>query len=71
MSDDTPSLNVGTRLGFLKARIIEAANAAALETAVNTFLSGFGTPAVKEERFVSMDYYVLAGAYSVCILYTE
>lgn len=55
------------KLQVLKAKVIEAASAALLETAINAFLS-----ADTEDEYVEMQYHVWdATHYSVVILYTQ
>lgn len=47
----------------VKVRLFEAATLAALETAVNAFLAGAGTPASNDKwRLVSFDVRFAAGA---------
>lgn len=61
-----------TKLGVVRVRVIDAATAAALETAVNTFLRGLGTPAIAEERVLSILYQNPASnLWSVLIAYVE
>ena len=55
------------KLQVLKAKVVEAASAAELETAINTFLS-----AETQREYVGMEYHVWDGThYSVVVLYTE
>lgn len=57
-----------------QVRILEAATVAALETAVNAFLAGAGTPASNDRwRLVSVDLRFAAGAtnpYVAIVTYT-
>ena len=50
----------------VRVRVIEAATAAALETAAQSFLAGLG-----EGVLLSAEYYMQTGSYSVMILYTR
>lgn len=60
-----------TKLGVVRVRVIDAATAAALETAVNTFLQGLGAPVVAEERFLQVLYQAPASnLWSAMIVYT-
>lgn len=56
-----------------QVRCIEAVSAAALETAVNTFLKGNGTPAITQEILVDpIQFFVLDGThYQAFIVYSE
>lgn len=50
----------------VKAEVIAAADAATLQTAINTFLG-----ALTEEQFVSLTFAASDGDLAVVILYTE
>ena len=54
------------KLSQAKVKVITAASAAALETAVNTFLE-----AAKEGVFIDIQYQFVAGEYTACIVYTK
>lgn len=63
---------MSAKLGFLKTEIIEAVSAAALQTAVNAFFKGNAGTAIKEEKLVQIDWFVLDGThYQAFIVYTE
>lgn len=55
-----------TKARFLNSAVLEGANAAALQTAIDTWLK-----AAKEADFVSIHPLHTANGYSVLILYTE
>ncbi len=59
-----------TKLGMVRIWVVEAASAAALQTAVNLFLAGNGTPAIGEERLIEIRYqHPAAGLYSAAVIY--
>lgn len=61
-----------TKLGVVRVRVLEAATAADLQVAVNNFLAGLGSPVVRDEKLVAIQYQAMdATHYSALVAYTE
>lgn len=54
------------KLSQAKIKVITAATAGALETAVNTFLAE-----AKEGVFIEIQYMFTTGEYTACVIYTK
>jgi hypothetical protein len=57
--------NTIMKVNQIKVHLIDAASAAALETAITTWVQGLG-----EATFIGIDYQVSGSSYSVLVTYT-